>query len=102
MPTETSISICCLVYGGVLAKFPNLNFVMSHGGGSFPGIIGRINHGYEMRNDLFPNKHHLNDFVKRIYVDSHTCDNDMLHKIIDIFGIDKIVLGIPPKLTPRL
>ena len=72
---------------------------MSHGGGSFPGIIGRINHGYEMRNDLFPNKHHLNDFVKKIYVDSHTCDNDMLLKIIDIFGIDKIVLGMSKKLN---
>ena len=52
MPSETTVAICSMIFGGVLDKFPNLKVCFAHGGGSFCGTVGRIDHGYEARPDL--------------------------------------------------
>lgn len=68
MPTETAIAICSLIFGGVFERLPKLKVAFAHGGGmrifpqqiasayihsgSFPQIIGRLDHGFEMRPDL--------------------------------------------------
>ena len=52
MPAEQSRAACCLVFGGVLERLPNLRICLAHGGGSFPYTIGRIEHGFNMRPDL--------------------------------------------------
>src|SRR5258705_362878 len=52
MPAETSRAICSVLFGGVLDRLPNLRIGFAHGGGSFPGTIGRIQHGFEVRPDL--------------------------------------------------
>jgi aminocarboxymuconate-semialdehyde decarboxylase len=54
MPTETTIAIMSVLFGGVLDASPNLRCCFAHGGGSFPGTIGRISHGLAARPDLFP------------------------------------------------
>jgi aminocarboxymuconate-semialdehyde decarboxylase len=52
MPAETSLAICSLIFSGVMEKLPNLKLAFAHGGGSFPGTIGRIDHGFNTRPDL--------------------------------------------------
>ncbi|MEO7210838.1 MAG: amidohydrolase family protein, partial [Chitinophagaceae bacterium] len=52
MPAETSRAICSLIFGGVFEKFPKLRIAFAHGGGSFPGTLGRIRHGHAVRPDL--------------------------------------------------
>ena len=54
MPTETTIAMMSVLFGGVLDELPNLRICFAHGGGSFPGTLGRIAHGFECRRDLFP------------------------------------------------
>jgi 6-methylsalicylate decarboxylase len=39
--TDTSRTIASLVYSGTAAKFPNIRFVFSHGGGTMPYLLGR-------------------------------------------------------------
>lgn len=46
-----------------------------------------------MRNDLFEHKCHPNDYLKHIYVDSHTCDEDILMKLVNTLGADHVVIG---------
>src|SRR5207237_1862473 len=72
MPAETALAICSLIFGGVLERLPRLRIAFAHGGGAFPGTLGRIEHGYFARPDLVavdnpqqPPSHYLN----RIYVD---------------------------------
>ncbi|MBP8297255.1 MAG: amidohydrolase family protein, partial [Burkholderiales bacterium] len=36
MPAEQSRAACCLVFGGVLERLPELRVCLAHGGGSFP------------------------------------------------------------------
>ncbi|MEZ6210351.1 MAG: amidohydrolase family protein [Phycisphaerales bacterium] len=40
-----------MIFGGVLDRYPAC-ICFAHGGGSFPGTIGRISHGHAVRPDL--------------------------------------------------
>lgn len=48
-PLDTTIAAGCLVFGGVMEKFPNLNVVLAHGGGFVPYQTGRWIHGWHER-----------------------------------------------------
>ena len=95
MPAETSRAICSLIFGGVLEKYPNLKFAFSHGGGSFPFTLGRINHGYSVRPDLcaIDNSNLPSEYVGKFYVDSLVHDEDALLFLINQMGHEKIALG---------
>src|SRR5580698_9111724 len=48
-PLDTTIAAACLIFGGVLERYPKLNFVMVHAGGFIPYQGGRWVHGWEVR-----------------------------------------------------
>lgn len=95
MPAETSLSICSMIFGGVFEKFPDLRVAFAHGGGSFPGTYGRIKHGFDVRPDLcaVDNPNHPDNYLGKFWVDSLVHDKDMLFKLLDLFGKEKIALG---------
>jgi len=95
MPAELSRAICSLIFGGVMERLPELRFCFAHGGGSFPFTIGRIEHGYNMRPDLVAMDNPVNprDYLGRFWVDSVTHDSRALAYLIDVLGIDSIMLG---------
>ena len=41
-PTDTSRAIASLIFGGVTQRFPDIRFILSHGGGSMPFLIERF------------------------------------------------------------
>jgi len=95
MPTETAIAISSVIFGGVLERLPSLRICFAHGGGSFPGILGRLQHGFDARPDLVAvaNPHPPTDYLGRFYVDSLTHDPDLLRRLIQLVGHRKIALG---------
>jgi aminocarboxymuconate-semialdehyde decarboxylase len=95
MPAETSRAICSLMMGGVFDRFPNVRFAFAHGGGSFPGTIGRIAHGFEMRPDLCQTQTTTPpvEFLKRFYIDSLVHDRRALEFLVELFGPSQIALG---------
>jgi len=90
-----------MIFGGVFERFPNLRVAFSHGGGAFPGTIGRIEHGFHVRPDLVamdnktnPRKYLANDRrPARFYVDSLVHDADALKMLIKLFGAQRVALG---------
>lgn len=95
MPAETSLAICSMIFGGVFERLPKLRVCFAHGGGAFPGTIGRIQHGFEVRPDLCAVNNTVNprDYLDRFYVDSLVHDADTLRNLIKLFGATRIALG---------
>ena len=101
MPAETSLAICSMMFGGVFERFPKLRVAFSHGGGAFPGTIGRIEHGFHVRPDLVaidnetePRKYLAHDKTPaRFYVDSLVHDADALNLLLKLFGAERVALG---------
>lgn len=95
MPTETALAICSVIFGGVLERLPGLRIGFAHGGGSFPGTLGRIEHGFEVRPDLCAVDNAVNprDYLGRFWVDSLVHDADALRFLVKLVGAKRIALG---------
>jgi aminocarboxymuconate-semialdehyde decarboxylase len=101
MPAETCLALCSLLFSGVFEKLPRLRIGFAHGGGSFPGTIGRIDHGFHARPDLCqthtktPPRGHVrnHDGAAKFYVDSLVHDAVALRVLIELMGPERIMLG---------
>jgi aminocarboxymuconate-semialdehyde decarboxylase len=95
MPAETALSICSLIFGGVFERLPQLRVAFAHGGGAFPGIVGRLEHGFNVRPDIVATANDRNprEYVGRFFVDSLVHEPAMLKYMIDLFGSNRIALG---------
>lgn len=95
MPAETSLAICSMIFGGIFEKFKKLKVCFSHGGGSFPFTIGRIEHGFTVRPDLVAVNNKVNPryYLGKFYLDSLVHDETALKYLVDLVGDEKIVLG---------
>jgi aminocarboxymuconate-semialdehyde decarboxylase len=94
MPAETSRAICSVIFSGTLEKCPRLRICFAHGGGSFPATIGRIEHGFLVRPDLFPdNKYSPRKYLSRLYFDSLVHEKQKLEYLVNLVGADQVMLG---------
>jgi len=95
MPTETTIAIASLMFGGVLERLPRLRVAFAHGGGSFPGTFGRLAHGFEARPDLcaVANPKHPREYLGRFWCDALTHDAGALRLLIELIGVERVALG---------
>lgn len=95
MPAETSLAICSMIFGGVFERLKKLKVCFSHGGGSFPFTIGRIEHGFNVRPDLVAvdNKINPKNYLGKFWIDSLVHDNRALEYLAEVMGIEKIMLG---------
>lgn len=95
MPTELAIAISSMIFGGVLEKLPKLKIAFTHGGGSFPGILGRLEHGFHARPDLVAVKNNKppSHYLDRFYIDSLVHDENTLKNLISLFGEKRIAMG---------
>jgi aminocarboxymuconate-semialdehyde decarboxylase len=95
MPAECSLAICSVIFGGVLERLPSLRIAFAHGGGAFPGTLGRIEHAFQARPDLMAvdNPHPPAKYLQRIYVDSLVHSRRALHLVLATFGHERVAIG---------
>jgi len=92
-PTESAIAASHLIFGEVLDRFPKLTFCLPHAGGTFPYLVGRINHGWGVRPECQHLKNPPIDYLRRFYYDTITHSEPILSFLIDFVGADRVVLG---------
>ncbi|MDR7419689.1 MAG: amidohydrolase family protein [Armatimonadota bacterium] len=92
-PLETAAAAACLVFGGVLARHPGLRIVLSHGGGAFPWLLGRLDRGFAVRPECRTVETPPSEWAKRFLYDSVVFDGRMLAALAAWVGADRVVVG---------
>ncbi len=93
-PLDTTIAAANLIFSGVLEKYPGLKIILAHAGGQLPYIIGRLEHGYQVRPECQENVHKSPlAFFKNFYFDIITHNPDALRYLISLAGSDHVLLG---------
>lgn len=93
-PGETGLAAASMVTGGLLARFPRLRIALSHGGGTLQALLPRLQYAWDNLRMLFDEQAvHPAEAVRRMYYDALVYDTPTLQRLIDVFGIDAIMLG---------
>ena len=93
-PLDTTIAAACLIFGGVLERFPNFKPVMVHGGGFTPYQGGRWVHGWHVRPEPKVHlKHSPEKYLERFRYDTICHAKVSLEFLISSAGADRVFLG---------
>lgn len=90
-PFDTATLAAKFIVSGTLDKYPKLQVVLPHAGGTFPYIAGRIAHGLDRRN--FKLQHPFREYIRRFHYDSLAYFPETLQFLIRIAGADRVVIG---------
>ena len=92
-PTETTVALHHLVFGGVLDRFPRLRICAAHGGGYFPHYLGRADHAYQVRAESRTMKRRPSEYLDSLHFDSLVYTDDGLSRLVSIAGAGHVLLG---------
>jgi len=93
-PLDTTIAAACLVFGGVIERFPNIRFYMVHGGGFTPYQAGRWQHGWQVRPEPKKNmKKPPAETIRTFYWDTILHSKPQLEFLVQEFGAAHVILG---------
>ena len=93
-PTETTIAIGSLIFGGILDRLPGLRLLFAHGGGYACWAYARFDHGHQVRPEAREHIARLpSDYLNALWYDSLVHGYGNLRRLIDVVGVDRVVLG---------
>jgi len=92
-PYDTGVAAASLVFGGVLDAFPRLEVNLPHAGGTFPWLIGRMDHGTRVRPELRHMKAPPSAYLRRFTYDTIGHNDDINTWLVRMVGADRVVLG---------
>ena len=92
-PYDTGVAAASLIFGGVLDRFPKLEFNLPHAGGTLPGLIGRLDHGTRVRPELRHMKRLPSEYLRRFTYDTIGHNNQINLNLVRLVGADRVLLG---------
>jgi aminocarboxymuconate-semialdehyde decarboxylase len=92
-PTETTIAIASLIFGGVVERLPSVRMVFAHGGGYACMAIGRFDHGRRVRTENAGLPQLPSTYLPRLYFDTIVHSDAALRFLVDTVGADRVVLA---------
>ena len=96
-PTDTTVTMCRLVYAGYLQRWPELKIIVHHSGGTVPMLAGRLKtyqtgpetEKVAARLELGPL-----EYLKRFYADTANFGNPIaLAAALEFFGPEHLLFG---------
>ncbi|HEY7319279.1 MAG TPA: amidohydrolase family protein [Candidatus Binatia bacterium] len=94
---DSTVAMTRLVYGRVLERFPEINFVVADVGGVLAFFAQRAINIYTGRTEEISQRYGLKenplDSFRRFYVDTADHPASTLNCVKDFFGVDQLVLG---------
>ncbi len=92
-PSETGLIAARLIFAGVFERFPRLNMILAHGGGTLAYIAGRLDHGYRVRSETKTLPKPPSAYLTRLYFDTITHDDALLAYLVGRVGAGHVVVG---------
>ncbi|MGH3633846.1 MAG: amidohydrolase family protein [Mycobacterium sp.] len=92
-PTETTIALSRIIFGGVLDRYPALRIWGAHGGGYLPSCAGRADHAWRTRSDARTCRELPSSYLRRMWFDSLVYDDHNLQHLATSIGPEQITLG---------
>jgi aminocarboxymuconate-semialdehyde decarboxylase len=92
-PSETGLIAARLIFAGVFERFPQLNMILAHGGGTLAAIAGRLDHGYRVRPETKTIPKPPSEYLSQLYFDIVTHDDALLSYLVDRVGVRSVVVG---------
>jgi len=100
---DTTLTVGSLISAGVMDRFPALEFILSHGGGSVPYLIGRFDRMHRAADPKATGNVAADapsSYLKRFYYDTILHHGPALNYLRDLVGIDRMVLGTDLPFPP--
>jgi predicted TIM-barrel fold metal-dependent hydrolase len=109
-PTDTTVTMCRLVYAGYLERWPDLKIITHHSGGTVPMIAGRLKlmpgmsglggeEGERLAERL---KRPPIEYLKRFYADTANFGNPIgLRAALEFFGDEHVLFGTDFGFSPE-
>jgi aminocarboxymuconate-semialdehyde decarboxylase len=100
---DTTLGVGSLLMTGVLDRFPNLKLVLSHGGGAYPYLAGRFDIMHRRMDRAAQGDVAVQTpsaYAPRMIYDSIVHAPKALRFLIDIAGLDNVVLGTDYSFPP--
>jgi aminocarboxymuconate-semialdehyde decarboxylase len=93
-PLDTALALQHLIFGGVLARHPDLKILAVHGAGYLGGYSGRMDHAWGARPDCRADlPRPPTEYLKRVYVDTVVFTPHQLEALVEVFGGDHVLMG---------
>ena len=92
-PFESAIAAAHLIFGGVLDRFPRLEVVLPHAGGAFPWLAGRLNRGWEKREELRERCRSPLEYLRRFHYDTIGYCDSVVEYLVRQVGADRMLMG---------
>lgn len=93
-PLDTTIAVSHLIFDGVVARYPDIKFIAAHGGGYVAHYWARMDHAWRARPDCRTViDQPPSTYLKTFYVDTMVFDPEMLRRLVDTFGAERVLLG---------
>jgi aminocarboxymuconate-semialdehyde decarboxylase len=93
-PFDTTLALHYLIFDGVLERHPSLKIVAVHGGGYLAAYSGRIDHAWGARSDAHGDlPQPPTSYLKKMYFDSVVFTPHQLKALMEVFGVDHILMG---------
>ncbi len=108
-PVDTTLTLTRMILTGVLERHPTLKLVCAHLGGMIALLPGRLNFGYELRDDLSFGPWEPNvltkppsEYIAQLYLDTMCLHLPAIMLLVGTVGIDHVVFGSdnPPVPIP--
>lgn len=87
------LSATRLAYAGILERFPELHFVVSHLGAGIPFLAGRIDRGYHDPTCGIKTRKPTSDYLRDLYCDTVSFYQPALAMAYEFYGAGRMVLG---------
>ena len=87
------LSATRLAYSGILDRFPELNFVISHLGAGIPFLAGRIDRGYFDPTCGIKTQKPTSEYLRDLYCDTVSFYQPALAMAYEFYGASRMVLG---------